>query len=245
MGEPDTVPATTTKTVPEVREKAREVVDKAAEAAAQTPAIQEAMGDAAAAAAAAAKAATTGDPEKAAEAVQKAADAAAKVMSPEAQSKAADAVAAAQAAAAEPTPAAVTEAAAKAAEAAEAAVADATKAATELAAQVPEVPLTETMDPEATRLAQAMTDDIRAKGCWREDRRKVRAFQKHVEPAAGAVDGLYGPRTALAAATHVPRVPPPCYWPSRASARATAEADWQRAVTEQGINVGASWLSAL
>lgn len=91
-------------------------------------------------------------------------------------------------------------------------------------------------DPRA--VAQAAADDIRLKGCWHESRDLVKQFQRLVYPAAGEVDGFYGPQVAIAMAKYVPKVPAPCYWPKAPSDRARAKAAWERMVRQANINVG-------
>ena len=93
-----------------------------------------------------------------------------------------------------------------------------------------------TGDPAA--LAQLVADDIRAKGCWHENRDLVKQFQRLVYPAAGGVDGFYGPQVALAMAKYIPKVPPPCYWPKAPADRARAKAAWTRMVKAANVNVG-------
>jgi hypothetical protein len=91
-------------------------------------------------------------------------------------------------------------------------------------------------------LAQAVADDIRAKGCWHENRDLVKQFQHAVYPAAGAVDGFYGPQVALVMAKYISKVPAPCYWPKAPTDRARAKAQWARMVKEANVNVGSQWM---
>ena len=90
--------------------------------------------------------------------------------------------------------------------------------------------------------AQAVADDIRAKGCWHENRDLVKQFQRLVYPAAGSVDGFYGPQVALVMAKYLPKVPAPCYWPKAPASRARAKADWARMVKQANVNVGRQWM---
>jgi hypothetical protein len=98
------------------------------------------------------------------------------------------------------------------------------------------------IDDRARLAAQAAAADIRAKGCWHENRDLVKEFQRIVYPAAGEVDGFYGPAVALAMAKYLPKVPAPCYWPKAPADRARAKADWQRMVKQANVNVGRLWM---
>jgi hypothetical protein len=98
------------------------------------------------------------------------------------------------------------------------------------------------IDDRARLAAQAAAADIRAKGCWHENRDLVKEFQRIVYPAAGEVDGFYGPAVALAMAKYLPKVPAPCYWPKAPADRARAKADWQRMVRQANVNVGRLWM---
>ena len=98
------------------------------------------------------------------------------------------------------------------------------------------------IDDRARLAAQAAAADIRAKGCWHENRDLVKEFQRIVYPAAGEVDGFYGPAVALAMAKYLPKVPAPCYWPKAPADRARAKADWQRMVRQANVNVGHLWM---
>jgi hypothetical protein len=98
------------------------------------------------------------------------------------------------------------------------------------------------IDDRARLAAQAAAADIRAKGCWHENRDLVKEFQRIVYPAAGEVDGFYGPAVALAMAKYLPKVPAPCYWPKAPADRARAKTDWQRMVKQANVNVGRLWM---
>jgi len=107
---------------------------------------------------------------------------------------------------------------------------------------MPSAPGGPSIDDRARLAAQAAAADIRAKGCWHENRDLVKEFQRIVYPAAGEVDGFYGPAVALAMAKYLPKVPAPCYWPKAPADRARAKADWQRMVRQANVNVGRLWM---
>ena len=107
---------------------------------------------------------------------------------------------------------------------------------------MPSAPGAPSIDDRARLAAQAAAADIRAKGCWHENRDLVKEFQRIVYPAAGEVDGFYGPAVALAMAKYLPKVPAPCYWPKAPADRARAKADWQRMVRQANVNVGRLWM---
>src|SRR5205823_2761001 len=106
------------------------------------------------------------------------------------------------------------------------------------AAPPPTAPFAAPSGTDVRAVAQAAADEIRAKGCWNENRDLVKQFQRLVYPAAGEVDGFYGPQVAIAMAKYLPKVPAPCYWPKPAADRARAKAAWARMVRQANINVG-------
>lgn len=228
----------------QVRQQAQNVVTQAAQVATQQPTATDAAAAAARAAAAAARAATTGNPDDVQRAAKEAATAASTVMSPIAQSKASAAVIAAQTAIATGSPTAAVEAASKAAEAASQVLQDATKIVVPAPAPMPGASTAPTApgDADARALAQLVAADIRAKGCWHENRDLVKQFQQLVYPAAGTVDGFYGPSVAIAMAKYLPKVPAPCYWPKASADRTKAKADWAAMVKNANINVGRLWM---
>ena len=253
----DEVPPTPAPEITEVREKARETVEKAAEVAEQRPDLENAAAKAAEAAAAAAKAAATQDPAKVTEAAQKAAEAAAAVVSPVAQAKAADAVQAATEAVAVPTVENIAKAADAAIEAGKQAMTDATKVypggtptfeeapppappapIAPPVAPPPVAPVAPVVDPALAALATQVANEVRTKGCWKEDRSIVSDFQRRVYPEAGSIDGMYGPRVALTLNKYTAKVPAPCYWPSGTTDRAKAKAEWADLVATAQVNVG-------
>jgi hypothetical protein len=227
----------------QVRQQAQNVVTQAAQVATQQPTATDAAAAAARAAAAAARAATTGNPDDLQRAAKEAAAAASTVMSPIAQSKASAAVTAAQTAIATGSPTAAVEAASKAAEAASQVLQDATKIVVPAPGPMPGASApTGSGDADARALAQLVAADIRAKGCWHENRDLVKQFQRLVYPAAGTVDGFYGPSVAIAMAKYLPKVPAPCYWPKTSADRTKAKADWAAMVKNANINVGRLWM---
>lgn len=229
---PAPVPAQTLAT-------AKQVANQAAELAATAPAMAAPAAQAATAATTAAQAAATQDPALALKAAKEAAAAAAATQSAPAVAAAAAAVQTAQQAVATGNPVAAASAAQQAANVAATVVM--TSAAT--AAQQP-IPVPAPASALALA-ASAMCDDIRKKGCWKENRELVRVYQRAeggtptVRGRAGKADGLYGPTTALAAMAHVPKVPAPCYWPTQPKEAAAAKASWAALVKQGKVTVGA------
>lgn len=108
------------------------------------------------------------------------------------------------------------------------------------------VPPTEPVETETSKAASALVLHLstpRRPGT--EDRLLVSRYQKAVEPAAGKVDGLYGPKTAasLIALGYVP--PTPLYWPR--TNRTAAKSAYKSLLLEQSKQDGPrseEWLAA-
>lgn len=64
-------------------------------------------------------------------------------------------------------------------------------------------------------VAQSMAVNLRNTSRYHEDQSLVRAFQAQESPAAGSVDGLYGPKTGLALIQYGIVPPRPRYWSSK------------------------------
>lgn len=234
---PAPTPAQTTAT-------AQQVVQQAQQTAATAPGTTPAVTQAAQAATTAAHAAMTQDPGLAVQAAQQAASAANTALSQPAATQAATAMQTAQAAVLANDPALAATAAHQAVQAAQTAILT-TNAAANNAPPPPPAPAIPGLDPNLVALASAAADTVRTKGCWKEDRSKVKAFQAarggtaKTPGNAGVADGMYGPTTALDMMNFLPRVPAPCYWPSDPTKRAAAQRDWQNLVKTGKVTIGA------
>lgn len=223
---------------------AQQVVQQAQQTAAQAPQTTPAVTQAAQAATTALHAAVTQDPGMAVQAAQQAASAANTALSQPAATQAATAMQTAAAAVLANDPALAATAAHQAAQAAQTAVLT-TNAAANNAPPPPPGPPIPAMDPGLVALAAAAADTVRTKGCWKEDRSKVKAFQAarggtaSTPGNAGVADGMYGPTTALDMMNFLPKVPAPCYWPSDPTKRAAAQKDWQNLVKTGKVTIGA------
>lgn len=240
---PGFVPSIPTPSPEQTAATAQQVVSQAQTTAAQAPHTTNAVTLAAQAATTAMDAAVTANPQTAAQAAQIAAQAAQTAASQPAATQAAQAYQTALAAAASNDPALAQTAAHQAVQAAQTAVLTTTAAANN-APPPPPAPVVPGTDPQLVALASAAADTIRTKGCWKEDRSKVKAFQiarggTASSPGhAGVADGLWGPTTALDAMQFLPKVPAPCYWPSDAKKAAAAKADWANLVKTGKVTVG-------
>jgi len=243
MTGPPSAPTTQSPpTTAETSAVARQATESATRAAAADPALQQAAEQAATAAVTAARAAATANPATAVEAARQTAQAAATASaSPSVQAAAQQVIQAANEAAQSNNPAAAQQVASAAADVAR-------QTAIELDARSQNMPPPPAPTPavlnKAAELAARMTENIRAKGCWKEDRSLVKAYQESeggtatLAGRAGKADGLYGPKTALAAMAHVPKVPAPCYWPSQSTAKAAAVKQWADLVKSGKVVVG-------
>ena len=240
---PGFVPPIPAPTPEQTAATAQQVVQTAQQTAAQAPHAAPALTQAAQAAATAMDAAISASPQQAAVAAQQAANAAQTAASQPAATQAAQAMQTAIAAAQANDPALAQQAAHQAVQAAQTAVLTTTANANN-APPPPAAPVVPALDPTLVALASAAADTIRQKGCWKEDRTKVKAFQAArggtaTTPGnAGVADGLWGPTTALDAMNFLPKVPAPCYWPSDAKKKAAAQADWANLVKTGKVTIG-------
>ncbi len=250
MKGPAAGPAGPAATPAQTSATARTTVETSQQTAAQNPALSQAASQAATAAVTAAKAATTADPNLALQAAQEAAQAAQTAASSDAAKKAAAAMNVAKEAVLTQNPVAAKTAADMAVNAANQAAIDLAKRGS---AGPPEAPTYQVQIPKtappglyepAASLAAAMTENIRSKGCWKEDRTLVKRFQEAeggtstTRGAAGKADGLYGPITAIAAMKYVTRVPAPCYWPKQSADKTAAQKQWADVIKAGKVTVG-------
>lgn len=227
-------------TVAETHATAQQVLTQATQTAASSPGTTTAATQAAQAATTAAQAASTGNPATAVAAAQQAAQAAQTAMSQPAAVQAAQAAQTAIQAAATNNPVLAQQAANQAVQAAQTAILSTTAAAQSQPAPTP----TTSLDPNLVHLATIAAAEIRSKGCWKEDRSKIQAYQAArggtatMPGYAGTADGMYGPKTALDMMTFLPKVPAPCYWPSAAAAKTQAQKDWANLISTGKVTVG-------
>jgi hypothetical protein len=173
------------------------------------------------------------------QAAQQATAAAQTALSSPAAAQAAQATQTALAAAASNNPALAQQAANQAVQAAQTAVLSTTAATQNQPAPVPS-----TAAPMLAGLAANAANEIRSKGCWHESRPIIQAYQQaeggtlKTPGRAGVADGYWGPATALAAMSYLPKVPAPCYWPQQPAARAKAQKDWAALVKAGKVTVG-------
>jgi hypothetical protein len=224
----------------ETHATAQQVIQQAQATAASVPETTPAVTQAAQAASTATLAAATGNPQLATQAAQQAATAAATALSQPAAVQAAQAIQTAAQAAATGNPQLAQTAANQAVQAAHTALLATTAAANQVPAPSPAAP----GDPQLVTLASAVRSEILAKGCWHEDRSKVVAYQvarggtKSTPGHAGVADGMYGPAVALDMMQFIPKVPAPCYWPTKEPARSNAQKSWAALVKTGKVTVG-------
>lgn len=241
---PGFVPSIPTPSPEQTAATAQQVVSQAQQTAAAAPHTTPAVTQAAQAATTAMQAAATQDPALAVQAAQEATAAANTALSQPAATQAAQATQTAAAAVLANDPQLAATAAHQAVQAAQTAVLT-TNATAQNAPPPPPAPVVPSLDARLVTLAQAAADTVRTKGCWKEDRSKVLAFQqarggtKTTPGNAGVADGMYGPTTALDMMNFLPKVPAPCYWPSDPTKRAAAQKDWQNLVKTGKVTVGA------
>ncbi len=240
---PGFVPSIPTPSPAQTAATAQQVEQTAQDTAAQAPHAAPALTQAAQAAATAMNAAISASPQQAIQAAQQASAAAQTAMSQPAATQAAQAMQTAIAAEQSGDTALAQTAAHQAVQAAQTAVLTTTAAANN-APPPPPAPIVPATDPNLVALASAAADTIRTKGCWKEDRSKIKAFQiarggTASSPGhAGVADGLYGPTTALDMMNFLPKVPAPCYWPSDPKKASAAKADWANLVKTGKVTVG-------
>jgi hypothetical protein len=220
----------------QVTAQAREIVQTVKDAAAATPSLAPAAAQLATAATTAARAAATSSPTVALEAAQQAVQAATSAANSPAAAAATKAVEVAKAAIISQDPAAAQQAAQMAVDSLKTTTVVLERGASPAPAPAP-------VSAIATLAARA-AENIRSRGCWKEDRSLVRAYQeaeggsKTVRGRAGLADGMYGPTTALAMMAHLPKVPAPCYWPSQPAAKTAATKQWSDLIRAGKVTVG-------
>jgi hypothetical protein len=240
---PGFVPSIPTPSPEQTAATAQQVVQQAQDTAASAPHTTPAVTQAAQAAVTAMHAATTMDPATAVQAAQQATQAAQTALSQPAATQAAQASQTAAAAVLAQDPQLAATAAHQAVQAAQTALLTTTAQANNVPPPPP-APVVPSLDPNLVALAAAAADTVRSKGCWKEDRSKVKAFQAArggtaTSPGnAGVADGMYGPTTALDMMNFLPKVPAPCYWPSDPTKRAAAQRDWQSLVKTGKVTIG-------
>jgi hypothetical protein len=224
--------------------EARTVVEQISEIAKAAPSLAPAAAEAAQAAQTAAAAAVHASPTEALEAAQQAAKAAESAMSSEAAEAAARAVEVAKEAILTQNPAAAQAAAALAVDSLRTATVELEKLRQNGGNAIPEPSAPPPVESRAAELAAMVRENIKSAGCWKEDRNLVREYQAAeggtatTRGRAGLADGMYGPTTALAMMSHLPKVPQPCYWPSDAKRKADAQRQWKELISAGKVTIG-------